>query len=273
MSEKKEISIIIVNYNNYLLTQRCIESILSNISNIEYEIIILDNCSQNDSYEKLKQVYLNNINISIIKNNVNVGFGGGNNIAVENSKYDNLLLLNPDIFVLDDSIDKMLNRLLSCDDIGIIGCKLLNEDGTLQYSCRRFIPFTKFLLARTPLKKIIGHKKVEKINESYLMKDYDHLYEKNVDWIMGSCLMLRKKDFWDVGGFSKEYFMYFEDVDLSYKIKIKGKKVLYFPNAKMIHLHKQESTKKINKLTFMHLISMIKFYKKISKEFICNIDY
>lgn len=126
--------------------------------------------------------------------------------------------------VLGDSIEKMLDRILSDNNIGVIGCKLLNEDLTLQYSCRRFIPLTKFLLARTPLKRLASNKVINKINSQYLMLDYDHIEEKEVDWLMGSCLMLRKKDFNEVKGFSKEYFMYFEDVDLSYKLKKAGKK-------------------------------------------------
>lgn len=260
---KKELSIIIVNYNKYQLTQKCIKSVISNINNIEYEIIVVDNCSTTIiSYTQLINKNKNNKNVRILKTIQNKGFGYGNNEGVKASKYENILLLNPDVEVLGDSIEKILDRILSDNNIGVIGCKLLNEDLTLQYSCRRFIPLTKFLLARTPLKRLASNKVINKINSQYLMLDYDHIEEKEVDWLMGSCLMLRKKDFNEVKGFSKEYFMYFEDVDLSYKLKKAGKKILYYPQASMIHLHEQESTKKINKLTYFHFISMYKFYKK-----------
>lgn len=262
MSYNKEISIVIVNYNKYQLTEKCIESVVKTIKKVKYEIIVLDNCSTNNSYEKLKKLYENDKNIFIIGNKKNLGFGHGNNIAVKLCRFDNILLLNPDVIVLEESIEKMLNRLLSDKSIGIIGCKLLNGDYTLQYSCRRFLPLNKFILARTPMKKIVSKKIVDKINSQYLMLDYDHKIEKEVDWLMGSCLMLKKKDFLELDGFSKEYFMYFEDVDLAYKIKLKNKKVLYYPDAIMIHLHEQESVKKINKLTFIHIQSMFKFYQK-----------
>lgn len=262
MHINRELSIIIVNYKKYELTERCIESILKNIGDINYEIVVLDNCSPNNSYKKLKEKYNSYKNISVIKNEENRGFGDGNNKAVKLSKYKNILLLNPDVVVLEDSIELMLNRLLQDNDIGIIGCKLLNQDLTLQYSCRSFISFKNFILARTPLNKLISKETLEKINSKYLMLDYNHTDEKEVDWLMGSCLMLKKEDFIQVGGFSREYFMYFEDVDLAYKLKQKGKKVLYYPKASMIHLHEQQSVKRLNKLSFIHFESMIKFYKK-----------
>ena len=259
---KKQVSIIIVNYNKYELTQKCIASIFNNVNDIEYEIIVVDNCSTNESYEVLKSFYIDNERVSVINTEHNNGFGDGNNFGVSNCKYKNILLLNPDVILMKNSLKKMLDKLESDEKIGLLGCKLLNGDLTLQYSCRRFIPFNEFILARTPIKKIVSRKKVEKINNKYLMKDYDHMKEKEVDWIMGSCLMLRKEDFLKVKGFSKEYFMYFEDVDLCYKLIQIGKKVVYYPKCEMIHLHEQASSKKINKLSFIHLSSMFKFYKK-----------
>lgn len=268
MQDKREVSIIIVNYNKYELTQKCIKSVCKNVINIKYEIIVLDNASTNNSFETLKKKYKNDSHINVIKNEKNTGFGDGNNKAVKLAKYKNILLLNPDVIVLENSIEKMLNKLDENVNYGVLGCMLLNGDNTLQYSCRRFLPFKDFIKARTPLKILFSKNKIEVINNKYLMKEYNHNYEKSVDWIMGSCLLLRKSDFEDVGGFSKEYFMYFEDVDLCYKMKKSGKEVVYLPDAKMIHLHEQESVKKISKLTIVHLNSMFKFYKKFKGEII-----
>lgn len=262
MQAKKELSIIMVNYNKYELTQRCIQSVRENISEIRYEIIVVDNCSTNNSYSELQRLNKGYNDIRIIMTSKNLGFGYGNNKGVEISRHKNILLLNPDVIVLEGAILKMLDRLLKDDSLGIIGCKLLNEDRSLQYSCRRFMPLGKFIIARTPIKKIFKKRIVDSIDSEYLMKDYDHKIEKEVDWLMGSCLMLRKSDFENVNGFSNDYFMYFEDVDLAYKLKKLGKKVLYYPEAMMIHLHEQESVKKISKLSLIHLSSMIKFYKK-----------
>lgn len=240
-----EVSIIIVNYLKYNLTDRCIQSVIDTVKDINYEIIVVDNNSPNNSYEYLLNKYNENENIKIIKNSKNLGFGMANNIGVENAKGNYIMLLNPDVVVLEDAIFKMYIRLASDNNIGLIGCKLLNEDLSLQYSCRRFIKLTEFIVARTPLKKLFKKNYIDKINQKYLMKDLNHEVENTVDWVMGSCMLLRKSDFNKVEGFSPEYFMYFEDVDLCYKINKIGKKVLYYPEARMIHLHNQESTKRI----------------------------
>ncbi|EKY29474.1 glycosyltransferase family 2 protein [Clostridium celatum] len=256
------LSIVIVNYKNYTLTQKCIKSVLETVKNINYEIIVIDNNSPNDSYEQLSSGFKKVSNIKIIKNDKNVGFGGANNLGVEASKGEYILLLNPDIIVLDDAIEKMYNKINSDKEIGLISGKLLNDDYTIQYSCRRILPFNKFVACRTPLSKIVSSEKREKINDIYLMKDFDHNSTADVEWVMGACMMMHKDEFIKLGGFSKEYFMYFEDVDLCYKVRKYNKTVVYLHNAQMIHLHNQESKKRINKMTFVHLQSMIKFYKK-----------
>lgn len=261
------ISVIIVNYKNYGLTEQCVKSVINTVeSNFDYEIIIIDNNSQNESFDYLKNKFKEYDFIKVIENNKNVGFGAANNLAASKATSEYLLFLNPDVVALDDSILSMYNRILNDENTGLISCKLLNGDMTLQYSCRRFMKFGDFLFSRTPLKHLIQSNKANVIDDDYLMKDYDHDSEKKVDWVMGSCMLLSKETFNKVGGFSKEYFMYFEDVDLCYKINAINKGVLYYPEAKMIHFHKQQSKKSINKLTFIHLSSMIKFYKKIHKD-------
>lgn len=264
-----ELSIIVVNYNNYTLTENCIKSVIKTVKDINYEVIVIDNNSTNDSYSILREEFKDYHNIRIIKNIENEGFGAANNKAVELAKADILLFLNPDVEVLDEAINNLYNRLLSDESVGLIGAKLLNKDLTLQYSCRRVLKFSEFIITRTPLKNIVSKDYVQKLEDKYLMTDLDHDKESEVDWVMGSCMIIRKKLFLDVGGFSKEYFMYFEDVDLCYKVRKSGKVVLYYPGARMIHLHNQESVKKINKLTFIHIKSMLTFYRKLRYDKLC----
>lgn len=266
MQVKDGISIIIVNYNRYNLTIKCIESILSVIKEKSFEIIVIDNCSTNESFKKLNELYNSNKEVKVYKTKKNEGFGSGNNYGVSKSQYNLVLILNPDVIVLEGAIEDMKKLLLKNDTNGIVGCKMLNGDKTLQYSCRRFIKFNRFIVARTPIKKVFSKKYVEEINDEYLMRDFTHNEIVEVDWLMGSCLMFRREDFYKVDMFSKEYFMYFEDVDLCYKFKKMNKKVIYLPTSEVIHLHEQESVKKINKLTFYHLASMFKFYTKVVRE-------
>ncbi len=262
MEYKKELSIIIVNYKNYSLTIKCVNSVVENLSSLDYEIIIIDNNSPNDSFEQINSVFNDNDKIKIIKNKENTGFGGANNLGVEMSKGKYILLLNPDIIIISNAISKMLNYLKENDEIGLLSGKLLNDDYTVQYSCRRILPFGKFLICRTPFSKFVSKNTREKINDFYLMKDFNHNEVAEVEWVMGACMLIKKSLFKKLGGFSKDYFMYFEDVDLCYKVRANNKKVIYLPEAKMIHLHRQESTKKISKMTIIHLKSMLKFYYK-----------
>lgn len=256
------LSIIIVNYNNYQLTNKCIESVLNTVKNIEYEIIVVDNNSPNDSYEKMCEKFGMIENINIIKSPDNAGFGAGNNLGAEKAKGEYILFLNPDIVVIDNAIEKMLNKIKSSNEIGLLSGKLLNSDKSIQYSCRRILPLNEFLLCRTPFSKFVSQEKKEQYNHKYLMKDFDHDKSSEVEWVMGACMIISKDLFFKVGKFSKEYFMYFEDVDLCYKVKKAGKKVFYLADAEMIHLHNQESTKKITKMTMVHLKSMTRFYYK-----------
>ena len=262
MKKNTELSIIIVNYKNYNLTIKCIESITKSVTGIDYDIIVIDNDSPNESYSKLESKFRNTENIEIIKNSRNSGFGAANNLGVERSNSKYVLILNPDIEVVDDAINKMLEKIKSDKNIGIVSGKLLNEDLSLQYSCRRILPFNEFLVARTPISKLVSPKKKEFFNNKYLMKDFNHNVSCEVEWVMGACMMIEKDQFEKVGGFSKDYFMYFEDVDLCYKVRKSGKRVIYLNEAKLIHLHEQESKKKFNKMTIIHLQSMLKFYYK-----------
>ncbi len=151
-----ELSIIVVNYNNYNLTENCVKSVLRTVKDIKFEIIVIDNNSPNNSFHILSERFRNCNNVRIIKNSNNEGFGLANNKAVEASKANVLLFLNPDIEVLEGAISNLYKRLLSDEKIGIIGAKLLNKDLTLQYSCRKVLKLGEFLIARTPLKKIVS---------------------------------------------------------------------------------------------------------------------
>ena len=134
----KWLSIIIVNYKNYELTNKCIDSVIKSIkNNINYEIIVIDNDSPNDSYEKISEMFKGLNYIRIIKNSSNAGFGAANNLGAEKAIGKYILFLNPDILVVDDGIHKMLNKIKLDREVGLVSCKLLNDDRSIQYSCRR----------------------------------------------------------------------------------------------------------------------------------------
>ena len=125
--ELKSLSIIIVNYNNYELTNECINSVLNTVKNLEYEIIVVDNNSPNDSYDKIYEKFGEVENVTVIKSKENAGFGAGNNLGAEKAIGEYLLFLNPDILVIDNAIEKMLNTIKDNQDIGLLSGKFSSK--------------------------------------------------------------------------------------------------------------------------------------------------
>ena len=128
MMNQKSLSIIIVNYKNYELTNKCIDSVIDNMYSIkDYEIIVIDNNSPNESYEEIEKKFGAIDNISIIKNSINAGFGAANNLGAKKAKGEYVLFLNPDILIVDNALEKMLEKIKEDSEIGLLSGKLLND--------------------------------------------------------------------------------------------------------------------------------------------------
>lgn len=233
-----DLSIIIVNYNVKEFVLNLLQSIQEASKNINSEIIIVDNASDDGSVELIQDKYPN---VKLIANKENVGFGRANNqgMKIAGGKY--ILLLNPDTIVREDTFEKMILLFNSRDDIGIAGCKVLNPDGTLQLACRRGFPgpWTSFT-------KIVGlsslfpnSKTFARYNLTYL--DENKSYE--VDAVSGSFMMMRREIFELMGGFDSQFFMYGEDLDLCFRTQNAGYKIYYFHETEIIH-YKGESTRR-----------------------------
>ena len=255
------VSIIIVNYKSQEKTLVCLESIVgADMGGLLYEIIIVDNNSKDDSAKIIKKTYPK---IKIIKSEKNLGMGGGNNLGIKAAQAEFILILNPDTIVEKDAIKILYNFIKSDKQIGVAGPKLLNTNNTLQYSCLRFPKFYTPILRRTFLGKF-----AKKYLDNFLMKDYDHKEIKEVDWMLGSCLMVRKNILNKINGFDERFFMYFEDIDLCGRVWQDGFKVVYNPQAIVIHNHARASAENpwylffLNKLSRAHIASWIKYFYK-----------
>ncbi len=256
-----DISIIIVNYKSKDKVVKCLDSIRkADLADLSYEIIVVDNAS-GDDFSSLKKDFSE---IKIIQSEKNSGMGGGNNLGVVGSSGDFFLILNPDTEIKDDAIPVLLNYLRQNRDVGIVGPKLLNTDGTLQYSCMRFPKVYTPFLRRTFFGAF-----AQKSLRDFLMEDYDHEVAREVDWLMGSCLLVRR-DIFDKDGFlfDEKYFMYFEDTDLCRRVWQKHKmKVVYLPSAVVVHDHARASAENPwyvapfkDKLAREHLRSWFKYF-------------
>ena len=235
-----DLSIIIVNYNVKQFLLNLIESIYKTAKSISFEIIVVDNASEDGSIETLQNNYPD---VHLIANKINVGFGAANNQAMQIAKGELLLLINPDTIVNEDTFTKMISFFKNNKEVGIAGCKVLNSDGTLQLACRRSFPgpWTSFT-------KVIGLSQLfpksnlfARYNLTYL--DENKTYE--VDSVSGAFMMIRKEVYEKIGGFDQQFFMYGEDLDFCYRAQKAGCKVYYVHSTEIIH-YKGESTKRSN---------------------------
>ncbi|MCH6574909.1 MAG: glycosyltransferase family 2 protein, partial [Bacteroidetes bacterium] len=230
-----KLSIVIVSYNVKTFLQQTLESVYEAASDIECEIFVVDNRSLDGSAEMVESKFPE---VILIRNDKNLGFAKANNLAIDKSDGDFILLLNPDTVVQEDTFSVLMEFFETHPKAGAAGCKVLNADGTLQPACRRSSPTPMVVLPKIlglnhlfPKSKIFG-----KYNLTYL--DEDELSE--VDAVSGSCVMVRKEVIEKVGTLDEDFFMFGEDLDWFYRMRIAGHKIYYVPHTKIIH-YKGES--------------------------------
>lgn len=261
-----DLSLIILNYDSKAKLINCLESIrVADFSDLSYEIIVVDNHSHDD-LSNLNQIYPT---IKIINSPKNLGMGGGNNIGLAVSSGEFILILNPDTIIAKQTVRILLDYLRSNPEVGLVGPKISYPDGSLQTSCSRFPNFFIPILRRTFLGEYFKN-----VRDRFTMTDFDHQSIRSVDWLMGSCLMFKKKNILPSGEifaprFDERYFMYFEDTDLARQIWTKGLKVVYNPEATIIHDHGRLSAKYpwyiaifLDKMTWIHIGSWLKYFIK-----------
>lgn len=233
-----DISVIIVNYNVREFLNNALISLFKALEGYSSEIFVVDNASDDGSVELVQQRFPL---VHLIVNKTNVGFAKANNQALALSTGKYLLLLNPDTLVQEDTFEKLVEFFTLNNEAGMVGCKILNPDGSLQLACRRSFPtpwtaFTKTfgLSSLFPKSKLVA-----RYNLTFL--DPDKSYE--VDAISGSFMMLKREVYEQVGGLDETFFMYGEDLDWCFRIQRSGWKVFYVPYTSIIH-YKGESTKR-----------------------------
>lgn len=257
-----ELSIVILNYKTKNLTRECVKCLLRARLNLEYEIIIVDNGSADGICEEFKEIFPAIKILAVFKN---LGFAAGNNLGISAAKGKNILILNPDMVIKFGELEKMVAYLNARQDIGILAPKLLNPDGSLQYSCFRFPNFLTPFYRRTFLGNLAFGKSELK---AYLMAGWDHNDIREVDWCLGACLLFRKEDILRIGHFDDNFFLYFEDADLCRRFHEAHKKVVYFPESSVIHFHRRESAGEnlflsiFKKTTREHIKSWIRYLRK-----------
>lgn len=256
-----DLSVIIVNYNSGRFIMKCIDSIIKSKDNLKKEIIVVDNASGDGSDRLIALAFPD---IVIIRNKVNLGFAKATNIGIKNSTGRYLLLLNPDTEITGNALEKLINFLRDTAEAGIVAPKLLYPDGSLQFSCRLFINFRIIILQRTFLGKFFKNSGTIK---KYLMSDWNHNETRKVDWLLAACMMIPRTVINRIGGLNEAYKLYFEDVDICYRMKLASLGVYYYPDAVVIHDHQRGSAGKFSIKTIWHIQSAISFFNKFGWRF------
>jgi GT2 family glycosyltransferase len=239
-----KLSVVILNYDVRYFLELCIKSVQAAIADLDAEIIIVDNHSSDDSCQMVKTFFPE---ITLIENKENLGFSKGNNIGVAQAKGEYICLLNPDTVVSEDVFEKSLAYAETIPKMGILGCQLIDGRGQFLPESKRNIP--------TP---IISIKKVMGFGRGYYACHLSPADTGEVDVLVGAFMILKKKVYDRVKGFDESYFMYGEDIDLSYKVIKAGFQNFYFGEATLLHF-KGESTLK-DKTYAKHFYSAMQIF-------------
>lgn len=251
-----EISIITVVMNHLSFVKEMLRSLYNEgRPAVNFETIIVDNCSKDGSAEFISQNYPD---IRLIRNKQPYGFARNNNIGAREAKGRYILILNPDTVLSRGAIDNLLEYAVAHPETGIVAPRLLNVDGSLQYSVRHF-PSLYTLVSRmlTRGNDLADNKKVA----SYLMKDLPHDRPMHIDWCMGACFLISKQLYDELDGFDEKFFLYVEDMDICYRCWQKNRPVVYLPTSVITHTH-QRSSMNLNKKTYTHARSFWHFFCK-----------
>lgn len=258
------ITFIIVTWNNEKCIIDCLNSIYKHCQ--DFEIIVVDNNSNDNTVPIIKKQKFANCRIIDLKQNL--GFAEGNNFALNMVDTEYICYLNPDTILVEDIINPSIDILEKDKSIGLVGCKLINADGTLQSSTFNYIDHTEVFCEAFRIGKFFPNLLREKLFPYYSKSKYN----KSVDWVIGAEMILKTEDAKKIDGFSTEYYMYAEDMDICKKINIKlNKKIFYLADTKLIHLGgiSEASNRNYSKLE-LQIKNKIKFSRKFYGEKECK---
>ena len=256
-----DLSIVIVNYNTSVVTRNAIKSIIDTVKKIEYEVIVIDNSTNGDVFS------FEDGRVRIFKNIENKGFGNACNIGADRAVGKYILFLNSDTILNKGTVDEAYAYIVSDDSIGALGVRQLLPDGSLDDGCKRGFP--------TPLSSLyyfIGLSKKYPNSKKYAAYKQTFIDEHSiadVDCISGAFMLMRKEVFKFVFGFDEDYFMYGEDVDLCYRLKQKGFRIVYYGKVCFTHLKGESGANSLFVLKHFYKSMQIFYNKHYKRKYCC----
>ncbi len=263
-----DIAAIIINYNSSKLTQECIISIIEKTaSSIHFQIIVVDNCSENDDYLSLKHFCDSHTfqNLKLIRSKINTGFGGGNMLGSNYATANYVAFINNDTLFLNDCFSILKLAIEKDNSIAIVGGQSYKETGELMIAFDHFASISKELFGRDFLEKINPKK--------YPKRKSEYKNPLKVNYVQGSFMLIKTTDFNAVSGFDTNIFLYYEETDLCKRLEKIGKSSYLIPNAKYIHYHGASTPQNITiktelKISLLYVIR--KHYGYLSFLFLLN---
>lgn len=257
-----ELSIVIVNYKTKGLLKQCLRGIAECHLPFPYEVIVVDNDSNDGSLDMVRQQFPT---VKLIASQQNVGFAAGMNLGFRQATGQYVMTLNTDVAVFRDAIVELRQHLVANPQVGMAVPKLINPDGTTQLSTYLFPSFFIALWRRTPLGNMIWPKRTLR---RYMMMDWKHDEVRPIGWALGAALFMRRQALQDVGYFDERFFLFLEDVDLCRRFWERNWAIEYVPTAEMVHYHQRPSAEKsssggvLSYAARLHIRSWLKYFAK-----------
>lgn len=250
-----DLSVVILSWNVRDLLRQCLDSVINSPHPTATEIIVVDNASNDGSAELVRAEFPQ---VKLIVNTVNRGYTGGNNdgIAAATGRY--VLILNPDTRVVGHALSTLVEYADAHPDVGVVGPQLLNLDGSVQSSRRRFPTLMTGLFESTWLQSLAPRR----VLRDYYLQDRPDDVIQEVDWVTGACLLVRREAIQQVGGLDEGFFMYSEELDWCRRIKQAGWKIVYLPQAQVIHYVGQSSDQVAAQRHIYFQTSKVRYFRK-----------
>lgn len=251
-----DVTIGLITWKSRKLLQNCLNSLEDGLDGLSSECWVVDNDSRDGTLEMLYEDYPE---VLVIENPVNRGVAPARNQIMRKAKGRYIVMLDVDTVVLPRSLRTLVQVMDENPAVAIGGPKLLYGNGTLQLSCRPFPSPLNIIIEGTFLR---DHFPNSRFVKDYTMEDWDHNAMKEVDWMYGACLIIRRSALNTLGLFDEGYFYLYEDIDLCFRAKRLGMKVLYIPQAEVIHYLEREQKSVFHPRIVTHIRSILRYLRK-----------
>ncbi len=253
------VSIIIVSWNVCDLLHECLESVMEGQpalgSSGDIEVIVVDSGSTDGTPAMVRRDFPS---VRLVEPGKNVGFSKGNNLGMQAGSGRYFFLLNPDTRLIGTALSLMINYMDAHPEVGVLGPQLLNDDGSVQSSRRRFPTLWTGIFESTWLQPFAP----PGVLTRYYMLDHPDQEPVRADWVVGAAMLVRREVFEQTGGFDEGFFMYSEELDWQKRIRERGWEVIYYPQARIIHYGGKASEQVITERHIRYQTSKVRYFRK-----------